>query len=323
MPTKHTATTPKLGLVVPCYNEVAVLTRFVDETTEVLKNLIASQKISPDSFLLAVDDGSSDTTWQLMEELYKKEPLFRAVKLARNVGHEKAIYAGLMTVNQQVDAALSLDADFQDDIQAIGQFVDQFGAGFDIIYGVRKNRQADSFFKRKSAEWFYGFMRWLGVDIIPNHADYRLLSRRAIEALADYPETNLFLRGIFPLIGLPSTKIYYERGGRQSGRTKYSVTKLFSLAFEAVSSFSVAPLRFVTSLGLIVFIASLLLTLWVLDQVFLRHNAAPGWASTVIPLYFLGGLQMSSLGIIGEYVGKIYQETKHRPRYFIEKTLER
>jgi polyisoprenyl-phosphate glycosyltransferase len=305
-----------LSVVVPCYNEQEVLPDTGDQLLGLLRTLTDAGKISPHSRIYFVDDGSRDKTWSLIEALSRKTPSVCGIKLSRNRGHQSALLAGLFTAAG--DAIVTIDADLQDDIGAIGRMVDEHLAGSDIVYGVRDDRTADSFLKRFTAETFYKVLRTLGVEVIYNHADYRLMSRRAIEALKEYREVNLYVRGMIPLIGFRSSIVSYKRGIRAAGESKYPLSKMISLAWEGVTSMSVVPLRFVTSAGIIVFVLSIFLSLAVLAVRLYTDRAIPGWASTVLPIYLLGGVQLLCIGILGEYLGKVYKEVKSRPRYTIE-----
>ena len=306
-----------LYLVIPCYNEEAVLPETSRRLAQKLDALSAAGKISAESRVLFVDDGSRDRTWSLISEFHRADRRFGGVKLSRNRGHQNALLAGLMTAKERCDAAISLDADLQDDLDAIDRMVDAFHEGYDIVYGVRSSRETDTVFKRTTAQGFYKFMKLMGVDIVYNHADFRLMSRRALEGLASYEEVNLFLRGIVPLIGYPSTTVEYERHERFAGESKYPLKKMLAFAFDGITSFSVKPIRWVTGLGFLIFLASILALLYILI-VKLFGFTVPGWSATTASIWMLGGIQLLSLGVIGEYVGKIYTEAKARPRYFIE-----
>ncbi len=306
-----------LYLVVPCYNEEAVLPETSRRLAEKFQALEAAGKISPQSRVLFVDDGSKDKTWSLIDELHHRDHRFGGVKLSRNRGHQNALLAGLMTAKEHCDAAISMDADLQDDINAIDRMVDAFAEGYEVVYGVRSSRETDTFFKRTTAQGFYKFMKLMGVDIVYNHADFRLMSRRALEGLSQYEEVNLFLRGIVPLIGYPSTTVEYERGERFAGESKYPLKKMLAFAFDGITSFSVKPIRWVTGLGFLIFMASILALVYIL-VVKLLGFAVAGWSATTASIWMLGGLQLLSLGVIGEYVGKIYTEVKARPRYLIQ-----
>ena len=270
--------------------------------------------------MLFVDDGSKDRTWPLIEQLATVDPHITGIKLSRNRGHQNALTAGLFTADG--DAIISIDADLQDDVNAIESMVDRFIAGADIVYGVRKRRESDTALKRLTAEWFYRMISALGAESIYNHADYRLMSRRVVECLKQYSEVNLYLRGIVPLIGFKSEIVYYDRTERFAGESKYPLRKMIALALDAVTSFSVVPLRIITYTGFLIFIASMMVTLWALWVRLFTEDAVPGWASTVLPMYFLGGIQIFCIGMLGEYLGKTYAEVKSRPRFFLEKTIK-
>jgi polyisoprenyl-phosphate glycosyltransferase len=308
-----------LGVVIPCYNEEEVLPETAQRMKAVIVRLISLGKISGHSRVIFVDDGSRDRTWDLIERLSSESPLFAGIKLSRNKGHQNALVAGLFTV--EGDAVISIDADLQDDINSIEDMVDRFLAGADIVYGIRKHRDSDTFFKRVTAQSFYKLMQLLGADSVNDHADYRLMSRRAIESLKQYREVNLYLRGIVPLIGFRSDFVYYERTKRLAGKSKYPLMKMAGFALEAITSFSVVPLRLVTLSGFVIFLGSLGISCWALWVKLFTDAALPGWTSIVLPVYFLGGIQIFCIGMLGEYVGKIYGEVKSRPRFFIEKTV--
>lgn len=309
----------KLGIIVPCYNEGPLLRETTRQLSNVLERLVAAEAISPDSRIYYVDDGSTDSTWTLVETLCDESECVAGIKLSRNQGHQNALLAGLFTV--EADALITVDADLQDDIDVIDKMVENYKEGADIVYGVRDDRSADTLFKRATANIFYRMMSMLGVDTVSNHADYRLMSRRAIEALKEFHEVNLFLRGIVPLIGFKSAIVSYKRSERMSGQSKYTLRKMLSLALEGVTSFSVTPLRIITGFGLLVFVFSISMILYVLSIKMFTNTAVPGWASTVLPIYLLGGIQIFCIGIIGEYIGRIYREVKARPRYIIERYI--
>ena len=308
-------------LVLPCYNEEAVLHETSARLKIKMNQLISENKISKDSRITFVDDGSKDNTWSIIEELKESDELFAGIKLSRNRGHQNALLAGLMTVKDYCDAAISLDADLQDDVNVIDKFIDRFIDGCDVVYGVRSDRKTDTVFKRTTAQGFYKVMKLLGVDIVYNHADYRLMSKRALEALGEFEEVNLFLRGIVPLIGYRSDVVLYERSERFAGESKYPLKKMLSFAFEGITSFSVKPIKLILNLGMIMFTTSLLfliyfITLWCLVK------TVEGWATIVVSIWMLGGIQLLCLGIIGEYIGKIYIETKKRPKFIIDKFIK-
>lgn len=310
-----------LYLVIPCYNEEAVLPETGRRLTEKLRTLIRDGKVSDQSRIAFVDDGSKDRTWALIEELHAREGLVQGIRLSRNEGHQNALLAGLITVKDQADITVTLDADLQDDIEAIDGFLEKRGEGCEVVYGVRNSRTSDTVFKRKTAVCFYRLMRTLGVDIVYNHADYRLMSRRAVEALSHFREVNLFLRGIVPLIGFRSDTVSYERHERFAGQSKYPLHKMLAFAWEGVTSFSVKPIRLIAAAGAIIFSISILMLLYFL-LLFLQGKTVAGWTSIVISIWAIGGLQILSTGIIGEYIGKIYLEAKGRPQYLIDQYLQ-
>lgn len=309
----------KLGIVVPCYNEEAVLHETANRLLALLDRLVDAEKIAPESKIYFIDDGSKDRTWSIIDALAQKQPRIAGIKLSRNRGHQNALVAGLLTVDG--DAVVSIDADLQDDISVIEEMISEYNDGVDVVYGVRKKRETDTAFKRITAELFYKLINMLGAESILNHADYRLMSRRALEALQQFKEVNLFLRGIVPLIGFRSSIVYYDRGERLAGESKYPLKRMIALALDAVTSFSIVPLRIITFIGFSVFLLTILLTIWVLYIRFFTARAIPGWASTVLPIYFISGIQILCLGVIGEYVGKAYSEIKARPRFVIEKIV--
>ena len=309
-------------LVLPCYNEEAVLHETSSRLKVKMNQLISENKISKDSRVTFVDDGSKDNTWSIIEELKESDELFAGVKLSRNRGHQNALLAGLMTVKDYCDAAFSLDADLQDDINVIDKFIDRFIDGCDVVYGVRSDRKTDTVFKRTTAQGFYKVMKLLGVDIVYNHADYRLMSKRALDALEEFEEVNLFLRGIVPLIGYKSDVVLYERNERFAGESKYPLKKMLSFAFEGITSFSVKPIKLILDIGIIMFTTSLLfliyfIALWCLGK------TVEGWATIVVSIWMLGGVQLLCLGVIGEYIGKIYIETKKRPKFILDKFIKK
>jgi glycosyltransferase involved in cell wall biosynthesis len=306
-----------LGIVVPCYNEEEVLPETARRLLALLEGLMASGRAGAQSKIYFVDDGSKDRTWPLIEELSQGSAHVAGIKLARNCGHQHALLAGLFTA--EGDALVSIDADLQDDISVIERMVDDFHDGVQIVYGVRKQRTTDSFLKRATAQGFYRLMSLLGAESVYNHADYRLMSRRAIEELKQFKEVNLFLRGLIPLIGFSSSIAYYDRTQRFAGESKYPLKKMIALALDAITSFSIVPLRLITLTGFLVFMGTVFISFWVIYIRFFTDTAVPGWASTVLPIYFVSGIQILCIGIIGEYLGKIYREVKGRPRYIIEK----
>ncbi|MBO4980694.1 MAG: glycosyltransferase family 2 protein [Lachnospiraceae bacterium] len=311
----------KLAIVVPCYNEEEVLKIASEALRGVLNDLIGKGKIAGDSFILFVNDGSKDRTWELIEEEHKAYPVqVRGVKLAANVGHQFALTAGLITAKDMSDVTVSIDADLQDDVNVIEEMIDKFHAGNDIVYGVRKERKTDTFFKRTTAQGFYKVMELMGVKTIYNHADFRLMSKRAVEQFSKYKETNLFLRGMMPLIGYQTDKVYYDRLERVAGESKYPLKKMLALAFNGISSFSVKPISLILGFGLFIIFASVVAGIYALISYFTGH-VVPGWTSLILSIWFLGGLQLLAIGLVGQYIGKIYIEVKQRPRYNIEKIL--
>lgn len=309
-----------LWLVVPCYNEQEVLPETYRQLSKILKELTAKGKISEKSRIAFVNDGSQDATWQLIKEFHEKDKQVTGINLTRNKGHQNALLAGLMIAKEYADAALSLDADLQDDINVIGQFVDEWQKGNDIVYGVRNSRKTDTAFKRKSAHAFYGLMKFLGADIVPDHADYRLMSRRALEGLSEFKEVNLFLRGIVPMIGYRTTTVTYERHRRFAGESKYPLKKMIHFAIDGITSCSAKPIRMITTLGFLLFVGSAVMLLYFLVLYALGRTVA-GWTTIVVSVWGIGGIQLLALGIIGEYIGKIYMEVKERPRYIVEEVL--
>ena len=309
-----------LYVVVPCYKEEEVLPETSKRLKAKLTALIAQGKISPRSRILFVNDGSKDRTWPIIEELHAQDRIFSGVNLSRNRGHQNALLAGLMTAVQYADMVVSMDADLQDDIDAMDRMIDAYHEGCDVVYGVRSSRKTDSFFKRFTAESFYKLMKAMGVDIVFNHADYRLMSRRAVEGLADFKEVNLFLRGIVPQIGYSWTTVEYERAKRFAGESKYPLKKMLSFAFDGITSFSVKPLRLILFLGAVIFALSLVMLLWTLIR-WIAGATVSGWASLMCSIWMIGGIQLLALGVIGEYMGKVYSEAKARPRFIIERVL--
>lgn len=309
-----------LYVVVPCYNEEEVLKETTNRLNDKLKEMIKSKKISSKSRVLYVNDGSKDNTWEIIKNISKDNSMFTGLTLSRNRGHQNALLAGLMTAKEYADVVISMDADLQDDINAIDEMVDKYYEGFDIVYGVRSARKTDTFFKKTTAQSFYKLMEKMGVEIIYNHADYRLASKRVLNELEKYEEVNLFLRGMFPLIGFKSDIVYYERNERFAGESKYPLKKMLNFAWDGITSFSVKPIRLVLSLGLIIFFVSIIMMVYSLISKF-SGNAVDGWTFIVCSIWLVGGIQMLSIGIIGEYIGKIYNETKHRPKYIISENL--
>ena len=312
----------KLAIVVPCYNEEEVLETAAETLRGVLDDLVAKQKIAADSFILFVNDGSKDRTWELIEAQHQAYPVqVYGVKLAGNVGHQSALTAGLLTAMELSDVTVSIDADLQDDVAVIEEMIDKFHEGKDIVYGVRKERKTDTFFKRVTAQSFYKLMAFMGVKTVYNHADFRLMSKRAVEHFAQFRETNMYLRGMMPLIGYETDSVYYDRKERFAGESKYPLKKMLALAFNGISSFSVKPISMIMGLGVIIIICSLLASIYALISYF-TGNVEPGWTSLILSIWFLGGLQLLAIGMVGLYIGKIYMEVKQRPRYNIEKVLK-
>ena len=310
-----------LYVVIPCYNEEEVLDETAKQIDKKLKSLIKANKISKKSKVMFVNDGSKDKTWEKILDLHETNSLFTGICLSRNKGHQNALLAGLLTAKNYADVVISMDADLQDDINAIDEMIDKYLAGCDVVYGVRSSRKKDSWFKRFTAETFYKIMKFLGVNIVFNHADYRLTSKRVLEALDGYEEVNLFLRGIFPLIGYTSDVVYYERNKRFAGESKYPLKKMLHFAWDGITSFSVKPIRLILNLGILIFIISLLVTIYCI-VVKLVGYTVDGWTFLACSIWVVGGVQMLSLGIVGEYIGKIYSESKKRPRYHIARNLE-
>lgn len=309
-----------LYLVVPCYNEEEVLPETSRRLKEKLLSLIEQKKISIKSRVMFVNDGSKDRTWAIIQELHRNDRFFCGVNLSRNRGHQNALLAGLMTAKEKADVVISMDADLQDDINAMDEMIDKYLGGCDIVYGVRSSRKKDSLFKRFTAESFYRLMNCLGVHMVFNHADYRLMSKRALEGLAQFEEVNLFLRGIVPMIGYPSDIVYYKRGQRLAGESKYPLKKMLSFAGEGITSLSIKPIRLVFLLGILVFLISIGMLIYIIVQFLLGHTVS-GWASISVSVWAIGGLTLLSIGVVGEYIGKIYLETKNRPRFLIESVL--
>ena len=311
-----------LYIVVPCYNEEAVLPETSSRLRDKLLRLIDAELAGQNSKILYVDDGSTDKTWEIIEALHASDTYYSGVKLAHNMGHQNALLAGLMTARNHADVTISLDSDLQDDIECLDEFMRKYYSGCDIVYGVRDARGSDTFFKRWSAQAFYRFLKMLGVNIVYNHADYRLMSKRALDGLSSFREVNLFLRGIVPLIGYKSGTVKYARGERFAGESKYPLKKMLAFAWDGVSSFSVRPMRMITILGILIFIISLGFMLYSFIMAILPGRTVPGWSTLMISVWLLGGLQLLALGVIGEYIGKIYGEVKGRPKYIIETVLD-
>ena len=309
-----------LYVVIPCYNEQEVLHETAKRLRDKFMSLIDAKKISAQSRIVFVNDGSKDSTWKIIRQLHAADKIFSGINLSRNRGHQNALLAGLMTVKDCADVVISMDADLQDDINAIDEMIDKFNDGFDIVYGVRSKRETDTFFKRFTAESFYKLIKFLGGDIVNNHADYRLMSRRALNGLSQFGEVNLFLRGLVPMIGYPSTVVYYERAERFAGESKYPLKKMLFFAFQGITSLTVEPIRMITTLGLAMSSISFFVILWTLYEYFFSETVR-GWASMLASLWFIGGLILLSVGVVGEYVGKIYLETKRRPRFIVSEFL--
>lgn len=309
-----------LYVVVPCYNEEEVLTETTKRLKEKLENLIKDKKISNKSRVMYINDGSKDDTWNLIEEISNKENLFTGISLSRNRGHQNALLAGLMTAKNYADIVISMDADLQDDINAIDEMIEKYNNGAQIVYGVRSSRKKDTAFKRMTAEGFYKFMKLMGVEVVFNHADYRLTSKRVLEELENYGEINLFLRGMFPLIGFKTDIVYYERNERFAGSSKYPLKKMLSFAWEGITSFSVKPIKMILNIGIIMFALSIIMIIYSIVSKCLG-NAVDGWTFITCSIWLVAGIQMLSLGIVGEYIGKIYSETKRRPRFIISRNL--
>jgi glycosyltransferase involved in cell wall biosynthesis len=307
----------RIGVVIPCYNEVEIFDLTAEAVGDELRTLINDGVIDPGSFVCFVDDGSRDATWEKISGWLSKGTLYRGIKLSRNVGHQRALLAGLMQMREEAEALISMDADLQDPAETIPRFVEAYLAGSEIVYGVRKDRSSDSFFKRGTASFFYKGMKKLGADIVENHADCRLLGPRALEALSHFDEANLFLRGIVPLLGYPSSQIFYSRDARIAGESKYPFRKMLAFAWDGITSFSSKPLTMITWLGFSVCLVSFIIGGWVL-YTWNSGHAITGWTSMLAPLLFIGGVQLLCTGIIGQYLGKLYQEVKRRPRYIVE-----
>ena len=312
---------PCLYIVIPCYNEEEVLPITVPMFLNKITQLIGEKKIAENSSILFVNDGSKDRTWEIIRELAASDPHMKGVCLSRNRGHQRALLAGLMEAKDCCDITISIDCDGQDDINAMDEMVDAYMDGAEIVYGVRNDRQTDSFFKRFTAESFYKVLKWMGADVVFNHADYRLVSSKVLHHFADFEEVNIYLRGMFPLVGFKSTSVYYARHERLAGSSHYPLVKMLSLAFDGITSLSVKPIRIITGLGVGISVLAFVLILYALISYF-TGNAIVGWASSMIASCFIGGIQLVSLGVIGEYVGKIYMETKKRPRYIISERTE-
>ncbi len=312
---------PRLVIVSPCYNEEAILAYSARELTQLLERLIASQKILPTSHVLYVNDGSRDRTWEMIEELHQENTFIDGLCLAGNVGSELAVMAGLMTAKDEADVVVSIDADLQDDLGAIEEMIDRYLEGYDIVYGVKKSRQADPFLKRTTAQAFYRLQQSMGIRMVYNHTNFRLMSRRALEALSRYPERNLYLRGIIPMLGYPSTTVDDIIRERVAGQSKYNYRKLLFLAVDGITSFTTRPISWIVGMGFFCLLISILMAVYVLVS-YIEHLAVPGWASLMLSLWFIGSMLLLSLGVVGQYIGKIYIEVKDRPRYHIAQHLQ-
>ncbi|EPZ39158.1 putative glycosyltransferase ykoT [Anoxybacillus ayderensis] len=309
-----------LAIVVPCYNEEDILPETIEQLRALRQQLIEEQLISSESKIVFVDDGSRDRTWSIIYRACLRHEEIKGIKLAGNAGHQHALLAGMFAAKQMAHCIVTLDADLQDDIYVVREFLRKFHEGYDIVYGVRKKRDVDSYMKRWTAETFYRVMNRIGVKLIYNHADYRLMSRRAVEALAQFREVNMFLRGVVPLLGFPSTTVYYDRKERKAGVTKYPFMKMIRFAFDGLTSFSMMPIRFVSVLGFCSFFVSILFAMYVLFLKMTGHTQT-GWTSLMMSIWLVGGLQLIAIGLVGEYIGKVYQETKQRPRYIVDMDL--
>lgn len=311
-----------LYLVIPCYNEEAVLHETAKQLLVKMNSMFDRGIISRESKIMFVNDGSRDKTWEIIRELHESNPIYSGVKLSRNKGHQNALLAGLMTAKEKADMAISLDADLQDDVDVIDKMVEKYYEGNDVVYGVRSARDTDTFFKKFTAEGFYKIMQAMGVEIVFNHADYRLMSKRALEGLSEFREVNLFLRGIVPLIGYKSDIVTYERHERFAGESKYPLKKMLAFATDGITSFSIKPIRMITTCGFLIFAISLIMLIYFLVVHFMGRTVH-GWTSTIVSIWAIGGLQLLAIGIVGEYIGKIYLETKARPKYIIETVLDK
>ena len=311
-----------LYMVIPCYNEKEVLNETAVRLKEIYLKLINSNKINEKSKIVFVNDGSKDTTWEIIKNLHEKDNTFSGINLSRNKGHQNALLAGLLTVKNYSDMVISMDADLQDDINAIEEMVDKYLEGYEIVYGVRSKREKDTFFKRFTAQSYYKLLNSIGGEVIYNHADYRLMSKRTIEELANFKEVNLFLRGVIPMLGFPSTTVPYERNERLAGKSKYPLKKMLSFGIEGITSLSVKPIRIISGLGISIFVVSILMLVYII----VRHqmgDTVTGWASVAVSVWAIGGLMLLSMGIIGEYIGKIYLETKERPKFIIKEFINK
>lgn len=311
-----------LYIVVPCFNEEEVLMDTTNKLKVKVNKLINSKKISKLSKVMYVNDGSSDNTWNLIKEINKKEELFTGISLSHNRGHQNALVAGLLTAKEYADIVISMDADLQDDIEVIDEMISKYNAGNETVYGVRKERKTDTYFKRATAESFYKLMNLMGIEIVYNHADFRLTSKKVLESFSNFKEVNLFLRGIFPLVGYKHDYVYYDRLERVAGKSKYPLKKMLSFAWDGITSFSIEPIKMVLNLGIIIFILSLIMIIYSVIRKIIGQTVS-GWTFTICSIWFIAGIQMLSIGIVGEYIGKIYSEVKQRPRYIVEEDLIR
>ena len=311
-----------LYMAIPCYNEEEVLHETAKRLEEKYYELKKNGKLSDKSRVVFIDDGSRDRTWEIIEEIHEQNEMFSGIKLSRNRGHQNALLCGLMTVRELADAVISMDADLQDDINAIDGMIDKYIEGCDVVYGVRSARTTDTFFKRFTAEGFYKLMNMMGANIVFNHADFRLMSKRALEGFSEFKEVNLFLRGIVPMVGYKSDIVTYERAERFAGESKYPLKKMLAFAFEGITSLSTKPIKLITGIGFIIFAVSIVMVIYNIIRFFMGATV-PGWASLAVSIWALGGIQLISIGLIGEYIGKIYLESKHRPRYIIEKFINK
>jgi len=312
---------PRLGVVVPCYNEQEVLPETIKRFSNIFNDLIDKNLITKDSFILFVDDGSIDNTWEIIKSSAKEKSFIKGVKLSKNQGHQNALHAGMREVANRCDVMISIDADLQQDPAAMEDMLKKYQEGYEVVLGVRDSRDTDSFFKKFTAQSYYKVMQLMGVDIETNHADYRLLSNRALNYFLEFREKNIFIRGMVKLVGLKSTKVIFKNADRFAGESKYPLKKMLHFAWNGITSFSLIPLKIITFIGFIIFLVTIGLSFYVLYSVFISGTAVPGWASTVLPMYFLGGIELLALGVIGEYIGKIYVEVKDRPLYFIEERV--
>jgi len=313
--------TVSLVLIIPCYNEVEIIRDTYKQLSDLLHVLSDDGTISKSSVIVFIDDGSTDGTWSILDQLTQLSNNVKAIKLSKNYGHQFAILAGLMTFKDFADCCITIDADLQDDISVIKSMVEKYKQGNEIVYGVRSSRESDTFFKKQSAQFYYKLLRGLGVNIVYNHADFRLAGKNAIAELSKFHEVNLFLRGIFPLLGFKTTIVFYSRLARKAGVTKFSLLKMIQFSLDGITSFSVSPLRLITLIGFFVFVLSMIMSVYAVYSYF-AYDTVKGWMSTTLPMYFLGGIQLLSIGVIGEYLGKLYTEVKQRPRYIIEKIID-